>query len=146
MRLKLHGVAILACLAMMTPGCVVHHYDSGGHGTSQASRSGPGGPPPHAPAHGHRRKHGVHSGSELAIEFDSGLGVYVVLGHRDHYWDGEHYLRWTGESWEASVDFEGRWAVVASSSDVPLGFARSMRALTARSASTIRPSTVTSAP
>ncbi len=121
MRLKLHGFAVLTCLAMLTPGCVVHHHHSGEHGSSQVSRSGSVGPPPHAPAHGHRRKHGHNSGSEVAIEFDSGLGVYVVIGHRDHYWDGKHYLRWTDERWEASVEFESGWAVVASNSELPPG-------------------------
>ena len=121
MRFKIHAVAGLACCAMMTPACVVYHEHSGGHETTQASKPRPGGPPAHAPAHGHRRKHAHPSGSDLAIVFDSGLGVYVVIEHPDHYWDGERYIRWTGERWEATVDFEGRWAVVASTSDVPPG-------------------------
>jgi hypothetical protein len=119
MRMRLHGLAVLACWLMATPGCVVHHNHSRASETVGVDESRHGGPPPHAPAHGHRRKHGHHAGSELVLEFDRDLGVHVVIGHRDHYWDGGRYLRWTGERWEASVAFEGGWVVIASGADVP---------------------------
>jgi len=121
MRIKLHTLLILAGWALMMPGCIAHHHHSGGHETAGVEPGHSGGPPPHAPAHGHRRKHGHPSEAEVAIEFDSALGVYVVIEHPDCYWDGKRYLRWTGYRWEASVDFDGRWTVVASNSDVPPG-------------------------
>ncbi|MEE9551944.1 MAG: hypothetical protein V3V89_02760, partial [Gammaproteobacteria bacterium] len=45
------------------------------------------GPPPHAPAHGYRHKHHGHD-----LEFDSHLGVYVVVGLASVYFlDGLYY-------------------------------------------------------
>jgi len=66
------------------------------------------GPPPHAPAHGYRHKQ-EYAGGEVELEFDSGLGVYVVVGVPDrYYWDG-YYLRIDGDQWYASVDLDGGW-------------------------------------
>ena len=67
------------------------------------------GPPSHAPAHGHRRKQVC--GVELV--FDTGLGVYVVVGHPDHYYYDGYFYRLTGGVWEVSLRFDGGWAVRA---------------------------------
>ena len=67
------------------------------------------GPPPHAPAHGHRHRH-HDSGVELV--FDSGLGVYAVVGMPNHYWYGDRYLRWAEGRWHASVRLDGVWVVI----------------------------------
>lgn len=57
------------------------------------------GPPAHAEAHGYRRK--VVCGYELL--YDSGTGLYVVVGMTDcYYWDGCFY-RLQGGVWEVSV-------------------------------------------
>ena len=64
------------------------------------------GPPAHAPAHGHRRKH--VAGVELV--FDTGLGVYVVVGHPDHYYHEGYFYRLTGSVWEMSLKIDGGWA------------------------------------
>ena len=74
------------------------------------------GPPPHAPAHGHRRKQVC--GVELV--FDTGLGVYVVVGHPDHYYCDGYFYRLTGGVWEMSLRFDGCWAVRAGK-PLPLG-------------------------
>ncbi len=54
------------------------------------------GPPPWAPAHGYRRNHQrayQHRDATVDLAFDSGLGVYVVVGLPNYYyWDG-FYLR-----------------------------------------------------
>jgi hypothetical protein len=63
------------------------------------------GPPPHAPAHGYRRKQ-VH-GVELV--FDSQLGVYVVIGHPGHYYYDGYFYRLKGGVWEMSLKIEGGW-------------------------------------
>jgi len=63
------------------------------------------GPPPHAPAHGHRRKQVC--GVELV--FDTQLGLYVVVGHPDHYYYDGHFYRLTGGVWEVSLRFDGGW-------------------------------------
>jgi len=67
------------------------------------------GPPAHAPAHGHRRKQVC--GVELV--FDTGLGLYVVVGHPNHYYCDGYFYRFTGSAWEMSLRFDGGWAVRA---------------------------------
>ncbi len=63
------------------------------------------GPPAHAPGHGHRRKH--QSGPELL--FDSGLGVYVVVGHTDIYFHDGWFIRVHNGSWQVSATLDGSW-------------------------------------
>jgi hypothetical protein len=76
-------------------------------------QDGPGhGPPPHAPANGYRRKHEQayrsHTGSAELV-FDSGLGVYVVVGMNDYYfWNGS-YLRISNGQWWVSTYLDGDW-------------------------------------
>jgi hypothetical protein len=70
------------------------------------------GPPPHAPANGYRRKHEQayhsHTGSAELV-FDSGLGVYVVVGMSDYYfWNGS-YLRIRDGQWWVSTYLDGDW-------------------------------------
>ncbi len=63
-----------------------------------------GGPPPHAPAHGYRHKHHSHD-----LEYDSDLGIYVVIGLPDHYFiDGVYYKR-TKHGWYSSHDVDKGW-------------------------------------
>ncbi len=63
------------------------------------------GPPAHARAHGHRRKH--QSGPELL--FDSRLGVYVVVGHTDLYFHDGWFIRVHNGSWQVSASLNGSW-------------------------------------
>ena len=74
------------------------------------------GPPAHAPAHGYRRKtkHGVE------IEFDSGLGVHVVVGIPDHYFFDDLYYRYQDGSWQVSARFDNAWISI-SDSKLPSG-------------------------
>ncbi len=65
------------------------------------------GPPAHAPAHGHKRKH--QSGPELL--FDSGLGVYVVVGYTDIYFHDGWFIRVHNGSWQISTTLDGSWQV-----------------------------------
>lgn len=65
------------------------------------------GPPAHAPAHGHRKK--MH-GHELS--FDTGVGVYVVVGSPGLYvWD-DFYWRLRDGIWLRAVAFDGPWLIV----------------------------------
>jgi hypothetical protein len=73
------------------------------------------GPPPHAPAHGYRRKH-PHDPVELV--YDAEVRVYVVLGREAVYWDGRRYLRCSDGGWRVSAYIDGVWAAV-SSDEVP---------------------------
>lgn len=81
---------------LLVSGCVHHHYNEPGY-----SR---GGPPPHAPAHGYRHKHYNHD-----LVFDSGLGVYVVLGRPDYYFWDNRYFRYYDGYWQHAADLDGRW-------------------------------------
>lgn len=103
-------VVTSAIILLMTASCSrygVYHKPtvSKGHG-----------PPAHAPAHGYRRKH-VH-GMELV--FDSGRGVYVVVGHSDHYYHDGHFYRLRSSIWEMSPKPDGHWKVVSQKS-LPMG-------------------------
>jgi hypothetical protein len=72
------------------------------------------GPPPHAPAHGYRHKHKGHD-----MEYDSGIGAYVVLNIPDTYFGKDLYIRMsTDGKWMVSTTLEGGWRV-AVGSEVP---------------------------
>lgn len=74
------------------------------------------GPPPHAPAHGYRHKHG----DGIVLVYDAGMKVYVVSGASDrYYWEGNYYRR-RGGQWQLSVSLRGPWTV-ASKSALPAG-------------------------
>ena len=67
------------------------------------------GPPPHAPAHGHRAK----TAQGVEIVFDVGLGAYVVVGVANNYYHDGRYYRRVGERWQVAVDFHGEWQEAA---------------------------------
>ncbi len=103
-------VATSAFILLMTASCSrygVYHKPT----ISKRNR-----PPAHAPAHGYRRKH-VH-GMELV--FDSGRGVYVVVGLSDHYYHDGYFYRLRGSSWEMSLKPNSGWKVVSGKS-LPMG-------------------------
>lgn len=69
---------------------------------------GPGrgyGPPAHAKAHGYRRKQVC--GYELV--YDSGRGLYVVVGIADCYYHDGCFYRWHDGTWEVSLRAE-KWS------------------------------------
>ena len=120
MRNKFWSCVLASCvLAIAWSGC---SYDSsltiGNRGPYVSPHRGGSGPPPHAPAHGYRRKH--RSGAaEIDLVFDSGMGVYVVVGVPNHYyWDG-HYLRIDDGRWYASAELKGHWKLRSSDSLPP---------------------------
>jgi hypothetical protein len=76
------------------------------------------GPPPHAPAHGYRYKH-----DDVDLVFDSGMGVYVVVGWPDTYWQDGHYFRLHGSDWQVSARIAGPWALTTVYA-LPPGLAR----------------------
>ena len=103
----------VACttLIMSISACAPFSSVTIGRGGQPAVHSGTDrhhGPPPHAPAHGYRHKH-QYQGQDLEFVFDSGLGVYIVVGIPDrYYWNG-YYLRIDGDQWYASVNLESGW-------------------------------------
>jgi hypothetical protein len=74
------------------------------------------GPPPHAPAHGYRHKHG----DGIVLVYDADMKVYVVGGTSDrYYWEGNYYRR-RGGQWQLSASLSGPWTM-ASKSTLPAG-------------------------
>jgi hypothetical protein len=73
------------------------------------------GPPPHAPAHGYRRKH--PSGPEL--RYDAGLGVYVVVGQTEVYFHDGWFIRVRSGAFEISAALAGPWRPGDASSIPP---------------------------
>jgi hypothetical protein len=71
------------------------------------------GPPPWAPAHGYRHKHaGAYQSRDGTVDlvFDSGLGVYVVVGiPNSYYWNGT-YLRIAGDRWMRAPYLDAHWS------------------------------------
>ena len=113
----LHRSALIAlALGTTTLGCTQIVYRSAPPVHVEEARRGP---PPHAPAHGYRHKHVSH-GSSVDLVFDSGLGVYVVVGWPDHYWRDDHYYRWVDGTWMVSVKLDGGW-ISCGSSRLPPG-------------------------
>lgn len=98
------------CIILMTVSC--SRYTASPTPTVSTS----GGPPAHAPAYGYRRKH--VEGMELV--FDSSLGLYVVVGFSDHYYNDGYFYRLRGGLWEMSKKPDIGWKVVSASS-LPMG-------------------------
>jgi hypothetical protein len=116
MRLEWRGVVGLFLLAStLIVGCA----ESTATVPVTSPSTGPGrghGPPPHAPAHGYRAK--THQ--DIAIRWDSGLGVYVVIDLPSTYYLEGHYYRYDADAWGMSVDIHGSWRAV-SEKDLPPG-------------------------
>ena len=98
MRTRTAFPLILILASSLAMGCVHRRYDGD---------DGPGrgyGPPPHAPAHGYRHKYQDHD-----LEFDSHLGLYVVLGFPNLFWGDGWYHRRSGDRWQRSERWDGPW-------------------------------------
>jgi len=103
-------VITCACILLMTASCSRYSV------CHKPTVSKGNGPPAHAPAHGYRRKQ--VAGMELV--FDSGRGVYVVVGLSDHYYHEGYFYRLHGGLWEMSLKPDGDWKT-ASEKSLPLG-------------------------
>ena len=112
-RNNILAVAILICIALIVTSCTRQHKPLTYH-SSDGKKSY--GPPPHAPAHGYRRKH--QHGVELV--YDSKMGVYVIVGFPNHYYYNDHYFRLGNDTWEISAHIKGPW-IVASEDVLPSG-------------------------
>ena len=94
------------------------HYP-GPHRTARVERPGP---PPHAPAHGYRHKHKTHAG-HVELVFDSGLGLYLVVGSPGYYWHDDHYYREVDGAWRMSLRLDRGWSA-APAKGLPPGLAK----------------------
>jgi hypothetical protein len=110
-------VVTCACIFLMTASCSrygVYHKPTVSKGK---------GPPAHAPAHGYRRKY--VAGMELV--YDSGRGVYVVVGLSDHYYHDGYFYRLRGNLWEMSLKPDADW-MAASEKSLPMGLQVNVKA------------------
>ena len=103
-RILACALALAALVAL--PGCINVKHTS----RHSVQRSHGHGPPPHAPAHGYRHKHRHHG---VSLEFDSRLGVYLVLGRSDHYFHDGLYYRWSSGRWERSATLHAGWVTIS---------------------------------
>lgn len=79
------------------------------------------GRPPRGPRHGYRYSYA--RGVDLV--FDSGLGVYLVVGTPFYYY-GDRFYRYHDGHWESRADHRGRWRR-ASDRDLPRALRRKHR-------------------
>ena len=115
MKFKILSVVILIYMLLMLVSC---RSFSIGTRPARGYESRPvlkPGPPPHAPAHGYRRK---YQGVELV--YDSGRGIYVIIGFPNHYYFKGHYYRLGDVQWEVGVSLEGPWEFI-SYEELPKG-------------------------
>jgi hypothetical protein len=106
-----HRVATLTAGLLVLAACVHVHEPA-----PVAARRGP---PAHAAAHGYRAQR-----ANVELRYDAHLGVYVVLGRPDHFFDGEQFYRRVASHWERCTSFEdGDWRKVAASA-VPVRLAQ----------------------
>jgi len=104
-------VVLLLATSIAVLGCsrtVIRAGGSSGTGkgrTTQTVQNNKKGPPPHAPAHGYRHKHG----DGVVLVFEADLGVYVVSGHKDLYYYKDRYYRHHNKKWQSSGHVDGPW-------------------------------------
>jgi hypothetical protein len=112
------AIALAAmCATLSACGTTVRYTNRGSVETAKKT-----GPPPHAPAHGYRHKHG-----DTVLVFDSSLEVYVVSGHKDYYFQDSHYYHSTGNGWKIATRMDGPWKSV-STKKLPKGLRNSQQA------------------
>ena len=122
-------VAAAGCCGLLACGPVhsVTIGDRPPRNEPQVVREGNGhGPPPWAPAHGYRHKHQhayQHRESTVDLVFDSGLGVYLVVGIPNYYYWNGTYVRLNAGSWYRAPYLDARW-VPCPADELP-GYLRS---------------------
>jgi hypothetical protein len=75
------------------------------------------GPPPHAPAHGYRRK---LEQDGVTLVLDTGRNVYVVVELESVFFFENRYFRRSDDRWYASSKPQAGWVVIAID-EVPPG-------------------------
>jgi len=109
------AVIIFAGLFLIS-GCVMmdsRDRDRDDHRTDRSYQKP--GPPPHAPAHGYRHKY--EDGHDL--EYDSEMGVYIVLRVPDTYFSDNLYIRMSSDGrWLVSTALDRGWRI-ADGNEIP---------------------------
>jgi hypothetical protein len=118
-RISLIVVVLAASIAVI--GCSRTVIRAGGSSGTATVKNDKKGPPPHAPAHGYRHKHG----DGVVLVFESSLGVYVVSGHKDLYFHKDRYYRLHKSKWQSSGHIEGPWRK-SPSNKIPQGLQKNV--------------------
>jgi hypothetical protein len=106
------GVAVVAMVCAVSACKSRVRYASTG---TTVSGKAPG-PPPHAPAHGYRHK----QANGAVLVYESKLGLYVVSGRNNYYYNNKSYYRSTSSGWQVAVKLDGPWKSV-STKKIPRG-------------------------
>ena len=116
--IKIAGSVALIAICCMLSACstTVQYKD-----TDSVEAAKKHGPPPHAPAHGYRHKHG-----DMVLVYDSALEVYLIGGRSNYYFHDKHYYRSTSSGWEITAHFEGPWKPI-STKKLPKGLRQSVQ-------------------
>jgi len=102
---RIVGAVALVAICCAVSACSTVRYKN----TTSLEPAKKHGPPPHAPAHGYRHKHG-----DVDLAYDSALEVYLVSGHSNYYFYDKHYYRTTNSGWEITAHFKGPWKSIAT--------------------------------
>ncbi|MFH1719965.1 MAG: hypothetical protein ABIF19_21635 [Planctomycetota bacterium] len=114
MKSRLLSLAVLAVALLCAAGLLASCRSSSDGASWGYTRSRGNGPPPHAPAHGYRRKH-----SDLELVYDSQWGVYVVVDFPSHFYYKKRFYRHVDTHWEMGVNIDGPWKVVSQKAIPP---------------------------
>ena len=61
------------------------------------------------PSHHHGGRHITRTPHNHRVSYDSALGMYIVLGLANTYWNNGHYYRYHSNAWQRSSDYR-RWS------------------------------------
>ena len=104
-RISLIVVLLATSIAVLSCSRTVIRAGGSNGRTTDTAKADKKGPPPHAPAHGYRHKHG----DGVVLVFEASLGVYVVSGHKDLYYHKDRYYRLYKSKWQSSGKIDGPW-------------------------------------
>jgi len=108
---NLMTLAALSCAVLAVTGCsrstIAYRSGSGVAIATETSHSKKNGPPPHAPAHGYRHKHG-----DVVLVYEKSLEVYVVDDYPGYYFEANIFYRQIEGAWQTSSSVHGPWKKV----------------------------------
>lgn len=82
---------------LMAAGCIAPHHDQRGNDRYNH-------PPPHSANNGYRQEYNGHE-----VRYDARLGVYKVVGMRNHYYLDNQYYRYDRNRWYYSQNVNEGW-------------------------------------
>ena len=96
---KILVTTVLTGAILMASGCAVYPDEQGGYGRNY-------GPPPRTANDGYQQSYGGHN-----VRYDSHLGVYLVVGMPDYYYQNNQYYRYdrNRNRWYHSRDLNKGW-------------------------------------